>query len=120
MQDLLNPLDIKLNIPPFMDGRQQLPASEVLRGRKIASVRIHVERAIGRIKNYSILKGTLPLSMARLANQIVCICAWLTNFQPSLVPLPAGEESDEEVEKYFESVCESDYDADVEVSDEEF
>ena len=86
MQDQLQSIGIKLNVPPFMEGRQQLPPEEVQEGRKIASLRIHVERAIGRIKNFSILKGTLPLCMARLANQIVCVCAWLTNFQPALVP----------------------------------
>ena len=64
-----------LNTPPFMEGRGKLPASEVLEGRKIASLRIHVERLIGRIKNYSILKDTLPLSLARIANHIVCVCA---------------------------------------------
>jgi len=62
-----------LNIPPFMEGRKQLPAEEVLKGRQIASVRIHVERAIGRIKNFSILKEMLPLSMSRLVNQFACV-----------------------------------------------
>ena len=119
VQDQLKPLNIDLNIPPFMEGRKQLPAEEVLKGRQIASVRIHVERAIGRIKNYSILKGTLPLSMARLANQIVCVCAWHVNFQPAVVPLPECEQSDEEVERYFHHVYESDYDADTEDSEEE-
>ena len=47
-----------LNLPPFMEGRSQLPASQVQEGHKIASLRIHVERVIGRVKNYSILKGT--------------------------------------------------------------
>ena len=50
IQDQLNALGIKLNSPPFMEGRRQLPAEEVRKGRKIASLRIHVERAIGRIK----------------------------------------------------------------------
>lgn len=58
----LSTLGITLNIPP---------ANEVKCGRKIASLRIHVERAIGRIKNYAILKGTLPLSMSRILKQIV-------------------------------------------------
>ena len=69
-----------------MESRDQLPASEVKAGRQIASLQIHVECAIGRIKNYRILKGTLPLSMARLANQIVSVCAWLTNFQRGFSP----------------------------------
>ena len=49
IKDQLEPFNIKLNIPPFMEGRKQLPAEEVKSGR-IASLCIHVERAIGRIK----------------------------------------------------------------------
>jgi len=59
-----------------------LPAEEVKKGRQI--VRTHVEHAIGRIKKFSILKGNFLLSMIRLTNQIVCVCAWLSNFQPTL------------------------------------
>ena len=95
IKDMLKELNIDLNIPPFMEGRQQLPAEEVETGRTIASLRIHVERAIGRIKSFSILKGVIPLSMARITNQIVCVCAFLANFQPALVPPPTDcDESD--------------------------
>ncbi len=51
-------------------------------------MRIHVDRAIGRIKLYSILKSTIPISLARLTNQIIYVCVFLTNFQPVLIPLP--------------------------------
>ena len=30
--------------------------------------------------------------MAHVANQIVSVCAWLTNVFPSLIPPPSGEE----------------------------
>ena len=71
-----------------------------------------MERVIGRIKNYTILKSTLPISMIRLANQIVKVCAWLTNFQPALILLPSDFSTDE-VNRYFKSVeSDSDYDAD--------
>ena len=36
-------VSIALNIPPFLEGRHQLPATEVEQGRKIASLQIHVE-----------------------------------------------------------------------------
>ena len=81
-------IGVDLNIPPFLEGQKQLPAEEVKKGRQIASVRIHVECPISRIKNFSILKGTSPLSMMGLTNQIVCVCAWVSNFQPTLVPAP--------------------------------
>ena len=62
-----------LNIPPFLEGSGKLPAAEVLEGRKIAPLHIHIERVIGRIKN-AILKGTLPITLSRMANNI-CVCA---------------------------------------------
>ena len=65
---------VSLNIPPFMEGHKQLPAEDIFRGRQRASLRIHVEHVIGRIKNYAILKSTLPISVARIANRIVCMC----------------------------------------------
>ena len=76
IKDMLREIGVKLNIPPFMEGRQQLPREEVEKGRCIASVRIHVERAIGRIKTFLILKETLPITLARLSNQIVFVCAY--------------------------------------------
>lgn len=99
IKDVLSELNIGLNIPPFLEKRKQLPPDEIEVGRKIASLRIHVERAIGRVKNYRILKSTIPISMIRLTNQIVYVCAFLTNFQPALVP---STEEDDEVESYFE------------------
>ena len=58
------------------------------------------------------MKGTIPISMARLTNQIITICAFLTNFQPALVPLPKSI-SDVEVEDYFRQLSDSDPDSDV-------
>ena len=117
VRDMLAEKGVQLNIPPFLEGRKHLPASEVQRGRSIASLRIHVERAIGRIKNYTILKGTLPITMIRIANQIVSVCAWLTNFQPALIPIPSNSNMEDEVDQYFHSIEDSDYDADSEDSD---
>ena len=107
VKDMLNEMGIDLNIPPFMQGRQQLPPDEIDTGRKIASLRIHVERAIGRIKNYRILISTIPLSMARLSNQIVCICAFLSNFLPALVPQPPKSFSEDEVDNYFQGLSDT-------------
>ena len=103
----------ELNIPPFMEGRQQLPSDEVQEGRRIASVRIHVERAIGRIKTFSILQQTLPISLSRITNQIVFVCTYLSNFKPALVlpeTLGSGCSSELEVDDYFEDLpYDSDY-----------
>ena len=57
IKDMLKDLHIELNIPPFLQDKQQLVAKEV-EGRKIAAVRIHVERAVGRMKTFSLDPGT--------------------------------------------------------------
>ena len=38
IKDMLKELEIDLNIPPFLEGRQQLPATEIEVGRRIASL----------------------------------------------------------------------------------
>ena len=110
VKDLLQEIGAELNIPPFMEGRQQLSAKDVQEGRRIASLRIHVERAIGRIKTFTILKQTLPINLARISNQIVCVCAYLSNFKPVLVPPAAATpmENDSDVEDYFADLSDSD------------
>ena len=109
ISDQLSEIGVDLNIPPFLEGRSQLPSDEVKKGRGIASLRIHVERVIGRIKQFSILKGRFPLSMARLLNQVVCVCAWLTNFHPALISPPV-EPSDSDIEEYLRLLGDSDSD----------
>lgn len=84
IDDLL-PDGVTLNCPPFLGGRAQLTAKEVQDTVNIAAVRIHVERAIGRIKNFHILDGVLPISLSPVATQIFTVCAYLTNFMPPLL-----------------------------------
>ena len=55
IQDILAPLGVRLNIPPFLDSNSQMSADNVVLTSTIARLRIHVERAIGRIKEYHIL-----------------------------------------------------------------
>ena len=54
---------VKLNIPPFLKAQKQLSKKNVILTRQIASLRIHVERAIGRIKQYRILSSVVPLTL---------------------------------------------------------
>ena len=84
VQDDLTPLGVKLNMPPFLRGKFQLDNKEMVETRRIASVRIHVERAMECIKNYHIFDKVLSASLTDLANQIFCVCAVLSNIWPPL------------------------------------
>ena len=80
------PDGVTLNMPPFLAGRDQLTAAETEMTMTIASVRIYVERAIGRIKTYHILDGCLPNKLSPYVTQIATVCGLLTNFLPPLLP----------------------------------
>ena len=61
-----------------------------------------MKRAIRRIKTFKFYKKTTPITLARLTNHIVHVCAYLSNFNPSLVP-PPEVTSESVVERYFDS-----------------
>lgn len=65
--------------------KEHLDPDEEEETRDIAAVRIHVERAIQRIKNFNILKFVMPNSMASDVNKIWMVCAILNNFKGPLV-----------------------------------
>ena len=73
-------LGVRLNIPPFLRGKEQLSAQELVETRRIASLRIHVERAMEQLKNFHIFDKPLLPSFRNTANQIFFVCALFTNF----------------------------------------
>lgn len=75
----------KLIIPPSAKGQEQMRASDVTETKMVANLRIHVERAINRIKWFSILKGILPITQVQLLDDIVVVCSALCNIAPPLV-----------------------------------
>lgn len=83
-EDLLL-IGVKLNIPPFLRGKSQLSEEELVQTRRIASLRIHVERAMERIKNFHIFDKCIPVSLTDIADRIFIVCCVLTNFQQPLV-----------------------------------
>jgi len=46
----------------------------VIATQEIASLRIHVERAINKVKNFLIFEGVIPLSLFGVVNQMWCVC----------------------------------------------
>ena len=90
VHDYTDNLNIKLLIPPFLKGRDQLSEKEVILTQQIASERIHVERMIQRLKSYHIFDRVILLSMMGSLNQIISVCALLSNFQDPIIA-PRGK-----------------------------
>ncbi|XP_048738589.2 uncharacterized protein LOC125653256 isoform X2 [Ostrea edulis] len=84
IEDLLEKKQASLVIPPFLGEKGKFSALEVALTHEIARLRIHVERAIRRIKEYHIFDGVIPLNLASSINQIWTVCAILTNFRGPL------------------------------------
>ena len=90
IQDLLLQKGARLNMPPFTrackhgKGRY-LTNKEIKESKSIASLRIHVERAIQRLKSFKFLSGTMYINSLAVANQSVIVAAVLCNLMKPLV-----------------------------------
>ncbi|XP_068568250.1 uncharacterized protein [Cebidichthys violaceus] len=79
--DVLSPINVGLVTPAFSKPNRKLTPEEKLQTQEIARLRIHVERAIRRIKEYHIFERTLPMTTLGSINQVWKVCALLTTFQ---------------------------------------
>ena len=85
IEEEVNARGCKLHVPSFLTAsRAQLTAAEVTQTRRIARARIHVKRAIQRIKLFRILKW-FPLSLLHVSEQIFKVCAFLMNYQKPVI-----------------------------------
>jgi len=84
LRDLVTKRNATLNIPPFAKGKQ-LSTKACTKTRRIAYLRIHVERTIQKMKKFRLLQGVIPISIAAVANQAVFACAALSNLLKPLV-----------------------------------
>lgn len=55
IQEMLASKGVSVNVPPYMNESGQFEERQLLETRTIATLRIHMERAIESIKNYHIL-----------------------------------------------------------------
>lgn len=89
-EDLKN-IGLQLNIPPFLKDKPQFNENEVIRTQTIAKHRIHVERAIGKVRNFLIFNTRIPISSLGTINQLWTVCCLLSNF---MNPVLTDEEDD--------------------------
>ena len=85
IKDITKPLGIELNIPDFTSKGQHLSPYEVAHSRRIAHVRVHVERAIGCIKEYKILTQINSTHLLPDVNNILYICCIVSNLHDEVI-----------------------------------
>ena len=84
VEDLL-PLGVSLNVPPFLGSKEQMSPEKVVEIQSIASLRIHVEREINKVKSFHLWDSIVPFTMFGVVNQMCSVCAMLYNFQTSII-----------------------------------
>ncbi|CAM4658746.1 unnamed protein product [Leuciscus chuanchicus] len=78
-------LGLNLNIPPFAKSNSQMPATDVEMTKKIAKHRVHVERAIAKVKKFKMVSGRIPNVRLGNINQVWFVVCMLSNFQPNII-----------------------------------
>ncbi len=73
-----------LVLPPFKSGNRQFSHAENEEGYKCACVRVHVERAIARLKVFKILKFVTTQNLKHI-DEIVTIICFLQNLSTDLI-----------------------------------
>lgn len=71
--------NVTLCTPYFLQNKIQFQIDERGDNKKVSSHRCHVERAIGRIKNYKILEGIITMNLKNV-QEIYYVCSFLCNF----------------------------------------
>lgn len=74
-----------LVMPPFNVGGGQLSVDDMQSTFNIAQVRVHVERAIQRLKLFNVLNHRVPLLLIPHMGKIAHVCACLVNFQSPII-----------------------------------
>jgi len=85
VQDLFLPYKVKCIIPPYVRQKRQFTRSEVYHGKRVARARIHIERVMGRLKEFRLLENKLPINLVDLCDHIWTIASAIVNMQPPLV-----------------------------------
>lgn len=81
----LNEKLCSLRMPKGRRGIDQFTNEDISSTKKIAKARIHVERAINRVKVFHILSGDLNLYIVSQLSDIMVICCAICNTLPPLI-----------------------------------
>lgn len=85
IEEMLKEAGIGIVIPPLCTTGKQFNETQLQSGRDIAAVRIHVERVIGKAKEYRMLANEVPVNMASNFSKIARVVFYLTNYTGDIV-----------------------------------
>ena len=83
LYDIL-PQGALLNLPAFLRGKKQLTTEEAVFSHQLSHSRIHVERAIERLRNFRIV-DKLPAKQRPFISLVVQVCSALVNLQSPII-----------------------------------
>jgi hypothetical protein len=74
-------------MPPFLGGSSHMPSEDVVATQEIASLWIHIERAINKIKRFHVWDRVIPLHQFGVVNQMLAVCSFLCNAHPNIISI---------------------------------
>ncbi|XP_064479176.1 uncharacterized protein LOC135392391 [Ornithodoros turicata] len=84
IESFCNEKGIEMIRPPFLKSQNQLTQQEGRKNQSIAQARVHVERAIHRMKLFKILQNRIPLELFPCIDAIITITAGIANLSKPL------------------------------------
>ncbi|KAK1903881.1 52 kDa repressor of the inhibitor of the protein kinase [Dissostichus eleginoides] len=85
IEDDIKSVGLQLNLPPFARSKRQMPSGDVLTTKRIAKHRVHVEKAIAKIKKFKMVSDRIPNTRLGNISQIWYVVSVLSNFQPHIL-----------------------------------
>ncbi|XP_033107229.1 uncharacterized protein LOC117109097 isoform X1 [Anneissia japonica] len=85
IEEELVAMGLQLNSPPVLREKGSFNVNDVIRIQTVAKHRIHIERAIGKIKCFRIFQSAIPIAMFGTINQIWSVICLLSNFQDPIL-----------------------------------
>ena len=85
VQHILDDYGVIVETPEKLSNKKQFTEEQDMHSRKNSQVRVHVERAIRRVKIFRIFKENMPSRYIHQISKLWKVCGWLTPFLPSLV-----------------------------------
>ncbi|XP_071810056.1 uncharacterized protein [Asterias amurensis] len=76
---------VELIIPPFLNKGQPFTEEKNVLNKEVTHAGIHVERVIGRVREYRFLAGPVPVNQLDLIGPAATVCCALTNLKPSVI-----------------------------------